>query len=407
MRRLLAIGICLVGASCPSVSYLNEAELARDAKTVVHEPEFTLFSPYDDRATADYAETVRAELALVRTLLPERGSTPVRLYLVPIDAEPGHEDEYWRHPAQDGLKGMAREGDCAFVYVTANTAGVSSLVRAGLMRGDTVRHELTHLCAHRAGLHVAPWFEEGIALEVQSMRAIGDRLIPHPFPPHLVMAREKARPGVVSQLWRWRREEDLSSAELSQRYVMSQALVRFLIEDAPGVAFEARARAIMQLDEATIVAREAEFLDWLAKLDALERIRLVAQQGSVEERAECVGVMPILAASGVAELKTRVADEFALELLRRPECLNSASTFLLFFRARDLRADDLAELERSGRPPLVLTAIALHARRGEPTDTALARTAWAEASASERDNMTAQQILIPGLREVSAESAPH
>jgi hypothetical protein len=399
MRAAFALAACLLAASgCrSSLPYPSEEELRRDARCVLEEPEFTLFSPYDAAASAHYADAVRAEIGLLRPLIPDAGTTKVRIYLAPLADEQGRTPEPWQTPSKRSLKGAASEGEFAFVYVPARIEDSSALERAAFMSGGTLRHELAHLYASRAGLARAPWFNEGLALEVESMRSAEGALHAHPFPPYLLVARMHAQPGALQQLLRWSYTDDLSDSERSLRYVWAHALFRYLFEQQAQGGFLERARAIADLGEQALLAREPAWLAWLAGLDALERIRAGAHSASPVERSLCSGVLPVLAESGAPELATRAADELALELLGDPVCVDPAATFLIFFRAPELRAQDIEELDRSDDPGRVLTAQALHARRKEPVDLERARAAWQRVPERERDRLVVPVSLIPGL----------
>ena len=395
MRVALAAILCLFAAACRSpFPCPSEDELRRDAQSVVHDPRFTLYSPYDESATAQYAAAVGAELELVQTLIPDASTRAVRLYLAPIEAP--KDLQAWETPANESLKGAATEGEYAFVYVPSRPR-TSALARATFLRGGTLRHELAHLLAHRAGLAGAPWFNEGLALEVESMREDGGELHAHPFPIYVHAARRTAKPGALAELLRWSYGDDLTVAERSLRYVWAQALFRFLAEEQPSQAFVDRARAVHGLAGDALREREAAWLAWLGKLDALERIRAGASSTSALERALCVGVLPSLAESRVPELFTRAADELALEKLGDPACFEPASTFLCFFRAKELRAQDLETLERSSDPALQLVAQALHARRKEPVDLDRARAAWGQVPEPERTRLSVLAALLPRL----------
>jgi hypothetical protein len=395
MRLPLALCLFSAAACRSSLPHPSEAELAREVRSVVHEPGFTLYSPYDSAASAAFADSLRAELRLVRALIPDASTSALRLYLAPLEGQ--GDLQAWETPSNHSLKGAATEGEYAFVYVPAGLASSSALERATLMRGGTLRHELTHLCANRAGIAGAPWFNEGLALEVESMRESGGVLHAHPFPPHLQFARTTAKPGALAELLHWSYADSLNESERSLRYVWAQALFRFLAEQQPGQDFFERARGVHGLAEAALREREPAWLEWLGKLDALERIRAGADSSSDEERAVCVGAMPSLAESRVPELLTRAADEFALEKLGDPGCSDAAATFLLFFRSDALRADDLERLEQSNVPARVLTAQALHARRKEPFELELARAVWSRVPESERGGLSVIATLIPGL----------
>ncbi len=396
MRVALAAILCLFAAACRSpFPYPSEDELRRDAQSVVHDPRFTLYSPYDESATAQYAGAVRGELELVQRLIPDERASVVRLYLAPIEAPP--DLQAWETPSNQSLKGAATEGEYAFVYVPSRPRTSSALEGATFLRGGTLRHELAHLLAHRAGLAGAPWFNEGLALEVESMREAGGELHAHPFPIYVHAARKTAKPGALAELLRWSYGDDLTVAERSLRYVWAQALFRFLAEEQPAQAFVDRARAVHGLAQDALRGREAAWLEWLGKLDALERIRAGASSTSALERALCVGVLPSLAESRVPELFTRAADELALEKLGDPACFEPAVTFLCFFRAKELHAQDLETLERSDDPVLVLAAQALHARRQEPVDLERARGAWRRVPERERAGLSVLAALLPRL----------
>jgi hypothetical protein len=366
---------------------------------VVNEPTFTLFSPYDEASTARYADSVRDEIELVRRLIPSGGAKPVRIYFAPIVDDSGRELPPWETPSHRSLKGAAMEGEYAFVYVPVRIETSSAFVRAGFMRGGTLRHELAHLYAARAGLARAPWFDEGLAEEVQAACASGSEVELHPFPPNLLRAREWAKPGSLAVLFGWETTEELPPEDLSRRYVWAQALFRFLCEQRTEERFEARARAVMELGERQILAREPEWLAWLARLDALECVRAGAKSPSASERARYAGAMPSLAENGARELFTRDADELALALLVDPACMPSAATFLLYFRAKALRTEDLARLSLSEDPAVILTAQALRARRKEPVDLECARAAWRRLPENDRARCAVLEALLPGSRD--------
>jgi hypothetical protein len=152
----------------------------------------------------------------------------------------------------------------------------------------------------------------------------------------------------------------------------------------------------MKLDPAALLAQEPAWLAWLAELDALARIRAGARSASKSVRARSIGVMPTLAESGAKELFTRAADELAMEMLVDPACTEPAATFLIFFRARELKADDLERLGRSTDPAAILTAQALHSRRKEPVDLEQARSALQHVPQEDRSRFTLLMTLLFG-----------
>jgi len=399
MRALKVVAACLATASAcrAPLPVPNEAELRRAARSVVHEATFTLSSPYDDATTADYAASVRDEIGLVRRLFRDDGTKPVRIYLAPIEDDSGRALQFWQTPSHRSLKGAATEGEFAFVYVPRSVEPSAALASALSLRGGTLRHELAHLYAARAGLAQATWFNEGLAEEVESMNESGSELVQNPFPATLLLARKTAGPDTLRRLLAWRLGDDLSDVDRSCRYVWAHALLRFLGEARSDPGFEARTRAVMELDPEAIVAQEPEWLAWLAALDALARIRTGAHSPSARERALSIGVMPSLAENGAPELFTRAADELALEMLADPACMEPAARFLLFFRAREVKVEDLEQLNRSTDPAAILTAQALHAARKEPVDLERARSAWQQVAPDDRLRFIVIESLLPGM----------
>jgi len=333
----------------------------------------------------------------VRKQLPSERATPVRLYLDPIEDDDGGQLDFWETPSHQTLKGATFDGDAAFVYVSANRDRASPLELATAMRGGTLRHELTHVFAARAGLELAPWFEEGLAQEVESMLASEGELHANPFPWSLQLARKSALPGTLAALLAWRRTDDLSAVERSQRYVWAQALLRYLLEQRTEESLDARARAVKGLDVKQIATEEPNWLAWLAGLDALARIRAGAHSPIESERAIAVGEMPSLAASGAAELLTRAADELAIEMVVDPACTSPAATFLLYFRARELTPDDVERMSRSTDPAAILTVEALHATREEPVDAQRVRSAWQRIAENDRARFAVLEALLSNV----------
>jgi hypothetical protein len=374
-----------------------EAALQGDAKNVVRRDAFTLFSPYDAAATADYASVVDAQTSLVRPVFDDPGTPAVNLYLVPLpdDAE-APDPEPWLGPSRDGWAGAASPTGFAFIYVRRSARGSAAAMQATLS-ARALRHELAHVYARRAGLSRAAWFNEGLAREVELMREEGAKLQPHVFPPALIAARESASAGTVQELLQWKLDDGASLEVRALRYDEAQSLFRFLVARQADGDWLQRARVVLALPDAQIVALEPEWLSWLASLDALEAIRRGVRSTSAGERDMCASLLPILAEQGARELCTHAADELALELVSGRMTSSSAATFLLFFRARALTEEEVAGLSASSDPTLCQTGLALRARRGEPFDLQRAQAAWDGVQQPDRTYLVVQRNLIPGL----------
>jgi hypothetical protein len=79
--------------------------------------------------------------------------------------------------------------------------------------------------------------------------------------------------------------------------------------------------------------------------------------------------------------------------------MRSAAAFLLFFRAKALRPEDVELLSRSDDPAAILTAQALRARRKEPVDLECARAAWRRLPEGDRARCAVLETLLPGTRD--------
>ncbi len=371
-----------------------ETELQSRSRSIVREATFTLYSPYDEPTSAEYASVVRAQENLVRRLFEDAGAPPVRVYLVPTATDAGQED--WTEVSREGFGAGAFKEGFVFVYVRAEADPASAMMRASLSE-RTLRHELAHVHARRAWPTRASWFQEGLAREIERMPVAEGTLRTSLFPVGLIEARSWARPGSVHELLDWEVWDDLPMAERALRYDASQALFRFLVERQAEGSWMQRVRAVGAMSDEQVAALDAAWLAWLRDLDALERIRAGVSSSSPKERGQSASLLPILAERGARELFRPEADQLALDLLADPATASAASTFLLYFRARDLGETDVASLCASDDPVRCLTGTALRARRGEPFDLARAQAAWSPLSKRERDELVAQKSLIPGL----------
>jgi hypothetical protein len=367
-----------------------EQRLRDDAVTDLRTDRFELTSPFDAAGTAEFARVVGRELGLVEGLLGDPGGDPIRVHLVAVDpdsADTGDAQLCSLFPSRNGLSGAALGGSFVFVYVTAPGAGPPAMVQAEL-RHEVIRHELVHVVAHRAGLAGPTWFDEGLALEIDAMDADDGRLRERDFPAALVAARKTAARGTVAALLAWTHADDLTRAERAVRYDQSQALLRFLVARTPGGTFADRVRRVHALGGEAIVALEPEWLRWLQSLDALAAIRAEAVRPDARDRARGAALLPVLAERGAPELASRAADELALSLLADAATRESAATFLLFFRTKDLTPGDVASLRGAGDPAVALVGEALAAKRGEPFDARRAQTIFDGIPAAERSAST-------------------
>jgi hypothetical protein len=388
VRRGTSALLLVLLAACATKASLSAAEFEshcrETAVTDLRTDRFELTSPYDAAATAEFARVVGEELGRVEEVLGAASGPPVRVHLVPLD--PAADDVHDRElaalfPSHDGIGGM-QHGGFLFVYVAAPGTGPAAFVHAEMQR-DTIRHELTHAVALRAGLARATWFDEGLARCVETMTADGDRLRERPFPSAIFVARDTAKRGTVADLLRWSLRDQQSHEARALRYEQSQTLVRFLAERTPGGDWGDRVRRVHELPNDAVVAAEPDWLAWLASQDALAAVRAGLARPDPDERAHAAAMLPVLA--GVApELRSRGGDELAIELLRDPRTRASAETFLVFYRATALTPADLDTLRAESDPSVVLIGEGLRAQRGEPFDAARAQEIWDALTPTQR-----------------------
>lgn len=395
MRALFAIVIPLVLAvACrtPTRSSPEEIEAyLRGISTIVVKDEcLELHSPLAAEPTAVYESVLREETALVRSLFPEAKAYVPRFYLAPTERE-DTDAEPWEHATRDGFGGFAFETGFAAVFVTADAGAIEAAMQAATTR-PSVRHEVTHLFARATGLVGARWFREGLACEVESRTAASGRLHETALSEDVIAARATARVGSTRDLLAWT-DNERPIEETQRFYRESQALFRFLHGRASGDWIE-RSRSVLALTPDAIHALEGEWLAWLRRIDAIEAIRAGQRSEWTEERVCTAALLPVLAERRVPELATREADELALELVRDRDSRDSAATFLLYFRANDLRSEDVERLSGSKDPVVELTALALRDRRGEPYDERRAAELWSHATDEQRFSAYPQGTLL-------------
>lgn len=394
-RDLLALGLLAAALACRSAPCSPaelEAELRARSTSSQLDAVLELYSPYGAAATAAYARVAREEAALVRDALAVPAEPAVRLYLVAAQGDP----EAWEAVGAGGFEGGAFEQGFAFAYVPEAERGAE--LRAHLRR-ETLRHELVHLYARRAGLARAKWFNEGLACELADGHSTADGWRAAVYPVALLQARASASEGTLAELLAWTDNAGLEPQQVGRRYALSQALLRFLMERERAPSVPARIRAVFARADPELALLEPEWLRWLAGHDARSAIATAvkSQDGAVRQRA--AAQLPVLAEQGAPELRTRAADELALRLLTDSATDAQAATFLLFFRAGELTSDDVERLATHGSHVERLVAQALRARRGEQPDLEAARSAVEELSAEARARLAFSAVLVPGLVE--------
>lgn len=158
----------------------------------------------------------------------------------------------------------------AVVYVAADS--VRTLPDGRTLTGiftfpedlETLRHELTHVVAKRAGLDGSQWLDEGLAHLFEHGRVQDGELVTDRAVSSLALARDEYSGTTLNLLLPWEETE----AEVMQGHVfhagrpLAHALAVYVIESTAGTLPE-RIRHLAALDDAEVLALEPAFRAWL------------------------------------------------------------------------------------------------------------------------------------------------
>ena len=370
MRAFPLVLVALL-ATCVAPKPLSGPELVRHLdercpQVVVHAG-VEVHAALDEEAREAWAEAAAHADGLVRASLGCEDGPPVRVYLLDVEVEADLREGV----GAGGFEGFAFAEDFLLLYVPRDTRDAR---QRAWMRMETLRHELAHVHARRLGLAGPKWFNEGFAQEFERPILSGSGWHADAFPADLARAREFAGAGAAKKLVGWTTSEGLDSAELEERYTLSLSFVRFQLERNAGGTLVERARAVLATNP---VELEAEWLEWLRKLDAVETLAHGASSTDAKLRAAAAGALPILAEARLPELHTRRADELALAWLADPELAPDAATFLVYFRAAELLAGDVERLCATADPLQRFVGATLRWERKQPVDLAAAHATFA------------------------------
>jgi len=258
---------------------------AEGIRTLALEDAFTLVSPYDARRTAEVAGELRRSLVAVCAALEVELDGAVYVRMIPLDVEGFdlvlEEDSLTvsgplELPTRHGLVGWAAgDGPPRFEFfvprdrVHEREDGTSFTEQFHFDFTDTIRHELTHLAARRAGLGGATWFDEGLACQLAATTLADGELEPLPLPPALAFARQVHERFELSTLLDWEEHVDRVASGEEQAFLegraLAQAFLRFLLERTPGPTLRARLDRIHELDRGTLLALEDDWHAWLSE----------------------------------------------------------------------------------------------------------------------------------------------
>ena len=288
-RTSLILALATI-ASCggPSLTRIEDTLRGEEVRTLVLEEGFSFYSPYDARRTAQLARMIAANQRAVGRHFEVGFDRPLRVVAKPLEME-GVEIEALgglirvsgspTPPTLHDIGGYAtRSGGTPTVvfFVAKDTRtpreGAVELTTAFLFDySGTVRHELAHLHAARAGLEGPDWFDEAIALEVELSDLTAGELVSPATPATLPVAAEACRRFGLADLLDWKEDGDAIARGEQEPFVegrpLAHSYLRFLLrhlDAAPGVTAY---RRIREMDRGEHLALEESWRRWLADPD--------------------------------------------------------------------------------------------------------------------------------------------
>ncbi|MEW6741228.1 MAG: hypothetical protein AB1486_00590 [Planctomycetota bacterium] len=248
---------CTIAVSFPEFDRLNRSVGIR---TLVVEPEFSLYSPYPTDTTGAFARVVDEELSVVAATFGVVIDEPVIVRLV---ARPASTRQIPMGEATGTLAGWAHATREVVIYVEPS-AEVLGPVRMAAHERRVIRHELAHSCLHRLIPDPPQWLDEGVAEEIESRWLVNGRLRAAALPEGLLQARamERSDRSLTALLaWRGGSEPDPTLRPLAH------ALVRFLLEHSQAEDFAASLRAMAAIPARNLLALEDEWQRWIDDLN--------------------------------------------------------------------------------------------------------------------------------------------
>ncbi len=266
------------------------AQAARDAEVrcLAIEPDLVVASPFAPEATAGLVEELRQNLAAIASELEVEEPAELLVHFEALEmpglqvraaADGSFDIAGMEFPQRHGYRafaGRSAEASWVRIYVVPEGTmpqadGSLRRIRMSLDRGPVIRHELAHVCAEVAGLSGPTWFNEGLAEEFETRSFdLEGRLVAEPLPRALRIAQTEQASSSLGEILDWR--EDYFRVSGGQEEVFafgrpfSHALLRFLLERAPGGSLRARLEAVRRMEPERILVLQEEWAAWLAAL---------------------------------------------------------------------------------------------------------------------------------------------
>jgi len=398
------MGLCVAvpfGCSAPqtvALEALDRLARATGAKTVVAVEDLTVWSPYGPRLTAELVDMIRQECRAVRRLFEIESGPPVFVWLEAVESvvdENGVPTLDVLCPQKSGVQGLADAGGNVIVlYVPTDPLGASA--SPALIR-HTVRHELAHVGARRKGLRPDRWFSEGLAEFVANLQRTSDGRLATLLPPlpEIWRARVRRPEHSLESLLEWS-PQVRDRAVIVDYYLLSLALVQFLLGRRTDQVLLDSIESTARMTRSEVLALEAKWTTWLESVDYVSVLYEAAGSEDPAVRKAAAGMLATLAEFRCPAVKLSEATDLAARMLSDPATVFSATSFLVFFRSKDLDEERVQALIDSQKPFTQLVGHALRVRRGGRPQPEQYEDAYAELSKPEmRAFMLIQRDLFP------------
>ena len=192
LRTIVCVSCLLVLCSCTRVvprAELDDLNRSLDVRTVLFEPEFSLYSPYTLEKTEDFRNIVVEELGALSDLFAREIPEPILIQLVAVDDLTPQIHDLEGEELSVRMPGRSVIGYASLrevvVYVskdrTVNIGGAHeiSLAVDPKQYRKIIRHELAHAFIHRHQLPSNSWIQEGIAEAIETFDLVDGCFLPH------------------------------------------------------------------------------------------------------------------------------------------------------------------------------------------------------------------------------------
>ncbi len=280
-----ALAVGLLALACQttiSLADLDRLQRSVSASTTIAKDSYTLWSPFEVITTRDWIAMIEEELPAMSSALGTELGEALLVLLTPVEGlGPGVsvEGKVLRteapaaHPLH-GVEGHALDRQIVlFVDAPVKIPIGDGEFLFGSIQADsyreTLRHELGHVFAGKAGIRGADWLSEGTAQYLASLRLVEGRLVDEGAPVEMVVeARGLPRERrTIEHLLAWEEsgERILAGEEQVDRAARTLCglFVRYLLDRQDEPELCDRLRAVAALPRASLRALEDPWQAWL------------------------------------------------------------------------------------------------------------------------------------------------